>query len=353
MLRQFFTTTPEDAMTPADDAATVIPDSTSRVERLIAHPLALAAALAVVYVVVCSAYIVYSDRLAAAVASSPDAYEQIQTYKGLAFIVLSGVLFFLFGAGVFQRLEQRRRQVLGQTEALIRAEGRAQAGILAASLAHDINNILTVINGQAELLVDQPDLPATARADVAQIQQTAGRLTRLVRFLAAMGKEQAPGEREDVDLADLLADIVTLARSHRSVRHRQLTCDTPDALPCRVNPRTVSRAVLNLVVNAAEATAMGGRIALGAAPADGTVTITVDDDGPGVPAEQREDIFREFHTSKSAGSGLGLMSVKYCAHEHQGDWSVGASPLGGARFVLELPLGLAPPEVSDVASSAR
>lgn len=340
-------------MTPADDAATAIPDSSSRVERLVAHPLALAAVLAVVYVAVCSVYIVYSDRIAAALASSPDAYEQIQTYKGLAFIVLSGVLFFLFGAGVFQLLEQRRRLVLRQAEALIRAEGRAQAGILAASLAHDINNILTVINGQAELLADEPGLPATARADVMQIRQTAGRLTRLVQFLAAMGKEQAPGEREDVDLAGLLTDIVTLARSHRSVRHRHLTCDAPEALPCRLNPRTVSRAVLNLVVNAAEATATDGRIALGVAADDGMVTITVDDDGPGVPEEQREDIFREFHTTKSVGSGLGLMSVKYCAHEHQGEWSVETSPLGGARFVLALPRGLAPAPVSDVAASSR
>jgi two-component system sensor histidine kinase HydH len=331
----------------ADDHPTSVVPGTTRVERLVSHPLAAAGVLATVYIVVCSLYIVYSDRVAAVLATSPDMYERIQTYKGLAFVVLSGLMFFVFAARVLRLLEQRRRRMLQQAEALVQAESRAQSGILAASLAHDINNILTVITGRIELLMDDPRLPPAARDEVAQLMQTVDRLTRLVRFLAEMGKEQVSSRREDVDLVQLLDDVVELTRSHRGLRHRRLSVDMPPTIPCRVDPRIVSRAVFNLLVNAAEATASDGRIELRARVREaGDVVITVDDDGPGVPAEQRDDVFREFYTTKEQGSGLGLMSVKYCAHEHDGDWTLASSPLGGARFEIALPVRRQPAEAT-------
>ncbi len=335
-------------MSPADDPTAVV-SGTTRVERLVSHPLALAAALASVYIVVCSLYIVYSDRIASALATTPDMYERIQTYKGLAFVVMSGLMFFVFAVWVLRLLEQRRRQMLRQAEALVQAESRAQSGILAASLAHDINNILTVVTGRIELLMDDSRLPPGARDEATQLMQTVDRLTRLVRFLAEMGKEQAAGRHEDVDLVHLLDDVVNLATSHCRLRQRRLTVDMPETIPCRIDARTVSRAVLNLLVNAAEATSPDGSIELRATIEEpGDVVITVDDDGPGVPAAQRDDVFREFFTTKDEGSGLGLMSVKYCAHEHGGDWTLATSPLGGARFEITLPVGRRPAESTPV-----
>jgi len=317
------------------------PRHRSWIERLAAHPLAMAAILAVVYTSVCSVYIVYSDRIAHALASPTLSYEQIQTYKGLAFVVLSGLMLFGFSFWIFHLLERRRRQVHQQAQALVHAESRAQAGIFASSVAHDINNILTVLFGRIELLNEDDTLSTDSRDEVLKIGQTAGRLSELVRSLAAIGREQSPGERTVVDLGHLLADVINLAASHRLIKQRALHYTGPTNLTCRANPQTVSRAVLNLLVNAADATAPGGRIELTAAvEAEREVLIAVDDDGPGVSAEARDLIFRDFYTTKAHGHGLGLVSVKFCAREHAGNWGLDTSPLGGARFFLRFPRDL-------------
>jgi two-component system sensor histidine kinase HydH len=338
-------------MNPSVRSLLDTPRHRSWIERLVAHPLAMAAILAVVYTVVCSFYIVYSDRIAHALASPTLSYEQIQTYKGLAFVILSGLMLFGFSFWIFQLLEGRRRQILQQAQALVNAESRAQAGIFASSVAHDINNILTVLFGRIELLSDDDSLGADSRDEVTKIGQTAGRLSELVRSLAAIGREQAPGEREVVDLGHLLADVINLAASHRLIKQRALQYTGPTNLTCRANPQTVSRAVLNLLVNAADATAPGGRIELSAAiEAERDILIAVDDDGPGVSAEARDLIFRDFYTTKTHGHGLGLVSVKYCAREHAGTWGLDTSSLGGARFYLRLPRDLDEASLDSVAS---
>lgn len=265
-------------------------------------------------------------------------------------MILSGLMLFGFSFWIFQLLERRRRQIHQQAQALVDAESRAQAGILASSVAHDINNILTVLFGRIELLSDDDSLSEEGREEVTKINQTAGRLSELVKSLAAIGREQAPGEREVVDLGRLLADVINLAASHRLIKQRALNYSGPPSLTCRANPQTVSRAVLNLLVNAADATAPDGRIELSVATeAEREVLISVDDDGPGVSAEDRELIFRDFYTTKTHGHGLGLVSVKYCAREHAGTWGLDTSPLGGARFFLRFPRGLDDPSLDPVA----
>ena len=100
------------------------------------------------------------------------------------------------------------------------------------------------------------------------------------------------------------------------------------------------RCVANLVGNAGK---HGDRVALKARHADGWLTVTVDDDGPGIPPEEREAVFRPFYRLDAArnvdggGSGLGLAIARDIAISHGGDVILAESPLGGLRAVLMIP----------------
>ncbi|HSI03578.1 MAG TPA: ATP-binding protein, partial [Myxococcota bacterium] len=96
--------------------------------------------------------------------------------------------------------------------------------------------------------------------------------------------------------------------------------------------------LMNLLLNALQATPRGGTVTLRAEATDREwVTINVDDSGPGVPPDKRDRIFEPFFTTKDTGSGLGLPLVHSTVSQHCGVVRVASSPEGGARFALTLP----------------
>jgi signal transduction histidine kinase len=113
-----------------------------------------------------------------------------------------------------------------------------------------------------------------------------------------------------------------------------------------VNPITLHRSVLNLVLNAADAVEGRGIIEVRLSASGPQAVLEVHDNGPGIPEDQRRRIFEAFYTTKAMGTGLGLLSVKACADEHHGHVEVLSSPLGGALFRLTLPLAPKPTPVS-------
>jgi signal transduction histidine kinase len=96
--------------------------------------------------------------------------------------------------------------------------------------------------------------------------------------------------------------------------------------------------LLNLVLNAADAGCNRGTVLVRAVPAPDNVVIEVHDNGPGIPASEREKIFHSLYTTKPDGTGLGLLAVQACAKTHQGHIQVLSSGLGGACFSITLPL---------------
>jgi signal transduction histidine kinase len=95
--------------------------------------------------------------------------------------------------------------------------------------------------------------------------------------------------------------------------------------------------LLNLILNAADATRGRGRIDVYSRREDESVVLEVHDDGPGVPPDLREKVFTAFFSSKAHGTGLGLLSVKVTVEAHGGTVEVGDSDLGGARLKVTLP----------------
>jgi signal transduction histidine kinase len=147
--------------------------------------------------------------------------------------------------------------------------------------------------------------------------------------------------REAVVLEPFLEDLI---ESAQPTADRRLSADVSAAGIINADPDRLAQALRNLLRNAVEHTAPGGRIELGARPGqDERVRIWVDDDGPGIPESERDRVFDRFHRTDPSrsrpggGTGLGLAIVRAIAEAHGGRAWVATSPQGGARVVLELP----------------
>ena len=222
---------------------------------------------------------------------------------------------------------------------LVRSEKLAMVGSLAAGLAHEIGTPLNVISATAEYLLPEahPDAHAQLKGIVAETE----RISRLVRELLSFARG-GPSGRSAVALAGALDRVLSLLRITLDRKRVSVEADLPPGLPAvQADPDGLHQVLLNLVVNASQAVAEGGRIGVRARAAEVegelAVVIEVHDDGPGVPPALRERIFDPFFTTRAEGTGLGLAVCARIVADHGGDLRVGEGPLGGAAFVAQLP----------------
>jgi signal transduction histidine kinase len=204
----------------------------------------------------------------------------------------------------------------------------------AADAGHELRTPLTAVQATLSSLARHPELDAerrTAMATDAMSEQR--RLVDLLDGLQALARgAAAPGADGDVDLGEVVADVVA-----REGAGEVSEVDLPEA-PVLVRGWDAGLRVLtgNLIRNAV---VHGGHVKV--ALADGaTPKLTVDDDGPGIPQEDRARIFEPFTRldgGERPGSGLGLALVAQQARHHGADVEVSQSPLGGARFVVTFP----------------
>jgi signal transduction histidine kinase/CheY-like chemotaxis protein len=236
------------------------------------------------------------------------------------------------------------------------ADRLAAVGALAAGVAHEINNPLTYIRTNLELLTtaaEDPDLmPAEELAALAR-DATAGvdRVARTVRDLLAVargGRGAAQEPAQVLELAELARSAAGLGAPQAGPRAR-VDVEVPAGLRSEVREGEIVRVLLNLVLNAAQAAGAGGRrgrVALQGGEDGAWVWIDVIDDGPGVPKEIAARIFEPFFTTRAEGqgSGLGLSVSRGIAQDHGGRLELRPGP-GGACFRLSLPRagGAGPP----------
>jgi nitrogen fixation/metabolism regulation signal transduction histidine kinase len=226
---------------------------------------------------------------------------------------------------------------------------------VARRLAHEIKNPLTPIQLAVQQTVSsyKGDDPRFARLlkDTGEIveEEIAG-LRRLVDTFRTLG--QLP-KVEPTPIA--LRDVVEELTHDPALNARLTLAPPPDEVTVRADKLLLKRVLANLVENgmhAGQEAGTAGVVVVGwaADPKADVVTITVDDQGKGVTAANRERIFEPYVTTKATGTGLGLAIAKKIAIEHGGDLVVDPSPAptGGARFVITLPLTNAPagPEAS-------
>jgi len=227
-----------------------------------------------------------------------------------------------------------------KNKALARSERLAALGEMAAGVAHEIRNPLGGVGLYASLLErDLGDRPA--QLDIAQrIGVGVRNLEGIVGDILAFAGDAEP-RRQGVRLAGILDSALTQVASQAQTMSVEIDVDlrlTQVGLCC--DPGQIERALVNLIRNAVEAAGKGGRVWVRAGETrtnDKMFAVIVEDNGPGIPAEQLHRIFNPFFTTKHTGTGLGLAIVHRIAESHGGSVVAGARKGGGAAFVLLLP----------------
>jgi two-component system nitrogen regulation sensor histidine kinase NtrY len=232
--------------------------------------------------------------------------------------------------------------VLDDVTPLIRAQKVAAWREVARRLAHEIKNPLTPIQLSAERLrryfasgppMAQALVEECTTTIVGEVESLKGLVDEFSQFARMPAPRTVP-----TDLAPLIADALALYNGIFTDVHieQQFASGVPLV---RLDAEQIRRVIINLVDNAIEAMERKGRILVETQldAANGVVRIVVADDGPGIPAAERDKLFLPYYSTKRRGSGLGLAIVRRIIAEHGGSIEAGDNSPRGTRFTIELP----------------
>ena len=218
-------------------------------------------------------------------------------------------------AAAFNRMQERIRRFLAQRTEML------------AGVSHDLRTPLTRLRLALAMLPRTEELSQ----DVVEMTADVEEMERMIGGYLAFARGEATEQAEAVNLAAILDDVAAGARRAGAL----LELKVPADLTMKLRADAIRRAVTNLVDNARR---HGGHVELGAQTQGRSVLVTVDDDGPGIPADKRESVFRPFESGSSGGTGLGLTIARDIVRAHGGEIVLEDSPLGGLRARIRLPV---------------
>jgi two-component system, OmpR family, osmolarity sensor histidine kinase EnvZ len=215
----------------------------------------------------------------------------------------------------FNRMQDRIRRFLAQRTEML------------AGVSHDLRTPLTRLR---LALVMLPKDEAW-QADVGEMTEDVEEMERMITGYLAFARGEGTEQAKPIDLAAMLTDVATAARRGGA----NIEVSVPDSLTVSLRADAVRRAITNLVDNARR---HATRVMLSAVPRGRSVLVNVDDDGPGIAVDKREDVFRPFRSGSTHGTGLGLTIARDIVRAHGGDIWLEDSPLGGLRARVRLPV---------------
>jgi two-component system NtrC family sensor kinase len=232
-------------------------------------------------------------------------------------------------------------------EQLVATERFATIGKMAAHVTHEIRNPLSSIALNVELLEEDIEPGTESATLVRAIKREVERLSELSQQYLSVARQQ-PLRLQMEDLTELVGDAVAFMRRYLESHRVICRMDVEQGLPeVPADEAQLKQALFNLLRNATEAMPDGGEIHVHLNTEPDSLVVTVDDTGPGIPAEVRTRLFEPFYTTKDHGTGLGLAITFRIIQQHGGTIECLQRSEGGTRFVLRLPLS------SDAASGAR
>lgn len=242
---------------------------------------------------------------------------------------------------VLSQLEQAQTQ-------LLRAEKMASIGQLAAGVAHELNNPLMVIMGNAQLakrsLTREKNIPDHLSKELLEmlssLDQEAHRSKEIVRNLLDFARIRPP-TRTKVDLNALLEDSLRLVGHQVGLQTIQIVREFRENLPqVSADPDQIKQVLVNILLNAVQAMPQGGTLTLRSDRSDRDVTLTLQDTGVGISEEQMGKVFDPFFTTKEVGQGTGLgLFVSYgIIQRHQGTIQLSSQVGKGTTVSIRLPL---------------
>jgi PAS domain S-box-containing protein len=225
-------------------------------------------------------------------------------------------------------------------------ETMAQLGEMAAVIAHEVRNPLAGISGAIQVIAQRLSAESSEARVLREVIARVGSLNDVLTGLLDFARPCEPRMRP-CRARELVEKAAMFLADHPDHQHVALHISGPDARIV-ADADLLGRALLNLVINAAQACAeaypegRGGRVVITLAPNPRGVDISVSDNGKGIPEEALPNLFRPFFTTRVKGTGLGLAVVKQAVDSHGGSIAVTTAEDGGARFAISLPDHSAP-----------
>ncbi|HSV15848.1 MAG TPA: HAMP domain-containing sensor histidine kinase, partial [Tepidisphaeraceae bacterium] len=303
--------------------------------------------------------------------SAANEYKLSVTARGDAEFVAVGALFNGLAKELAELYRSLEAKVIARSRELVRSERLASVGFLAAGVAHEINNPLSVIAGYAELAGKalrrvmmgesangkgsnalsgaEAEAEAEALSNALQAQtimhDEAFRCKEITSRLLSLARGGSSDSREELKLDEVARQVAVLVKGLKNYRDRQIIVDLDhsESLEVLANPTEMKQVLLNLTINALEAVPpLRGEVRITGRRVGQLVELSVQDNGKGMKLETLENVFEPFFTAKRGacepGTGLGL-SITHAIIENHGGRITAESdgPGRGSRFIVHLP----------------
>lgn len=237
------------------------------------------------------------------------------------------------------KVAERTRALESAQQQLLRTEKMAAVGQLTASIAHEVNNPIAVIQGNLDLARDLLGADAQrVKAELNLVDQQIERMRLIVTQLLQFARpHEYAGYVDAVDTAQVFMDCLVLTGHLLAKTRIEVSRQFSATRRPGINRNELQQVLVNLMVNAVHAMPDGGVLSLATADAgEGAVSLSVMDTGAGLPAELMDDLFKPFITRKKDGTGLGLWISRSIIERYGGDIHAGNRPEGGAVMTVLL-----------------
>ncbi|WP_462326309.1 ATP-binding protein [Desulfobaculum sp.] len=273
-----------------------------------------------------------------------DDYKTVISFQWLIIFtaIVSSLVLFLVLLAMIHKADELNAQRVAEREKLERelhqAEKLASMGRVVAGIAHEIRNPLGIIQSSAEFLLKkagtEQNSSSTRMLEV--MNDEIRRLGQTVNDFLDYARPKNP-RMEKVDIGSVLGQAVAFLEHECRERGVAVVKDVPEGLLVRGDKDLLYRAVYNIIGNALQAVADGGKVSVVARPIQRGVRVAITDNGPGFSEEVLEKATDPFYTTKHNGTGLGLAIVTNILASHNADFQLENAESGGARVVIVFP----------------
>ncbi|MGC4069104.1 MAG: HAMP domain-containing sensor histidine kinase [Polyangiaceae bacterium] len=299
-------------------------------------PTRYATGLTLFYLLIAGGYILISGRIAAALAHDVAELERIEHLKGTAFVLVTGVLLWVTSWLLFARLKRSEEEHQAERRALMLVQSKVYAAELAATVAHDFNNVLLVLRAGVDEL-DCADPSANPQSVLTEMRRALDSARDLTKRMARAARGSREVNLHPASLGELVSDTIGLMRRLPRMLGRQIELRVASSARSLLDPVLVEQIVVNLLLNAADAVGDEGTIRVEVDEDADAVSLSIHDDGRGLTDKELKELLLPFNSTKPDGLGLGLLSVRASVEASRGQLVIARSPLGGAHFEVRWP----------------
>ena len=238
----------------------------------------------------------------------------------------------------YERLHDQASRLVEAEKQLSESQKLSMLGHVSASLAHELKNPLASIKGAAEILADELPKGHPKHEFIDIMRSEISRLNHSVEDVLSYcrGRQQEKQSKQE-SIAKIVHHVVSLLEARFEEKSIALTVQAESENDFYVDEASMIQVLMNILLNAVDAVGTKGRIRVEVERNETARLIKISDDGPGINADQAEEVFQSFVTFKEGGTGLGLSISKRMVESLGGKIEIGTSTLGGALFTIFLP----------------